>query len=754
MSTNPSRHTDSRYYRLYRNTPLISAVFVLLLIVAGFGLAGISFDHNIKTMLPDDPTIRRPLQFLEESTFSSNLLVSLSIPPEYMLPELLKWVDILADDLSSPALSPYISNIITGLPDTGVSQSMADFLNYAPQLISPGDLAAVEARINPAGIKKTLEQIYLKMMTPAGSFMLPFFQNDPLSVKTPLLDKLNILSKSMGYQVKLENGHFVSRDGRHALMILTTPVSVTDPKTSRKLLDVLNKSLNRLPGHISADIIGGHLHTLSNETIIKRDIRLTLTIAAMGFLLLFGLVFRDVRAVLVFLLPSLFILIALGLLALVYDALSYFVLGMSVVIAGIAIDYGIHTYLAVKTGRDTANVTHIIRPLIYGAATTITIFASFYLLSVKGYHELATFSICALLLCLGGAIFLLPRFLKPGQSGVTVNAQRHLSTPARYVILGLWGLFLVTALAVTPRISLQTDFAALDGTAPEILAAENRFRETWTTRQQDPAVLVISAATEEKALSLNETVYQQATTESDAVEASTLASIAPIWPSQATRKKNLNNWNRFWTTNGPRLQELLVEQGKDFHFSKAAFSPFFNGLTIGRVNDIAPRDISLLVQLKDRFILNTDTGVRILTFFPDTPDVLKKMEAVSGTIPEAFIVAQNAFAQRLSKAIAGEIQKLAIIAAILIPLLTLLLLRRVQSAALAMVPVLSWVRHWSILMPRSPPGLVQSPALRCFANIFCTRFCGLGMFFLILSKVKTQNFASLYILIQTQYAGN
>ncbi len=76
----------------------------------------------------------------------------------------------------------------------------------------------------------------------------------------------------MGFDVAIEEGHFISRDGRHAMLIIQTPVKMMDSQKSKELVQALDERINKLPGYVSADVIGGHLHTVSNERVIKRDI--------------------------------------------------------------------------------------------------------------------------------------------------------------------------------------------------------------------------------------------------------------------------------------------------------------------------------------------------------------------------------------------------------------------------------------------------------------------------------------------------
>ena len=196
------------------------------------------------------------------------------------------------------------------------------------------------------------------------------------------------------------------------MLVLQTPVTITDASGARELVLYLRERLEDLPDYVSADIIAGHLHTISNEDVIKRDVWLALGIAGAAFFFLFVFLFRDIRAAMLFLLPVASVLVAINLSNLLLSHLSYFIVGMGGVVAGISVDYGIHVYMAVRSGDGRADaVKRVAKPVVTGALTTLSVFAAFFFSSVQGYHQLALFSILSIALCLACALFLLPHLM-------------------------------------------------------------------------------------------------------------------------------------------------------------------------------------------------------------------------------------------------------------------------------------------------------------------------------------------------------
>ena len=113
----------------------------------------------------------------------------------------------------------------------------------------------------------------------------------------------------------------------------------------------------------------------------------------------------------ILLLPVVAGLISMALISLFIKPMSYFIIGLGGVITGIAIDYGVHVYVAVM--HNTADVPHdsidvdnrvkqVARPVIIGCLTTAGIFwhSSFQMLQdIINYLSLQ-FSALSFLFCL------------------------------------------------------------------------------------------------------------------------------------------------------------------------------------------------------------------------------------------------------------------------------------------------------------------------------------------------------------------
>jgi len=240
---------------------MIVSILGLVILASLLSLKFVKYNNNIETMLPMDPQVQQSMRFLRESNFSDKLVISLRLnDPQRSTADLIASTDRLAAAISSPLVKQVISGINSGkfMPE------MIFFLQYLPQLTDSDSLAKLKNRITPDGIRERLASIYHQSLTPQSSFLMPFLRNDPLNLSSGLLGNIEKLSRASGYDVTINNGHFLSQDSRSAMLIVKTSVLLTEGFGSRKIVDYLKERLRTLPSYIKADIIAGHMHTVKN----------------------------------------------------------------------------------------------------------------------------------------------------------------------------------------------------------------------------------------------------------------------------------------------------------------------------------------------------------------------------------------------------------------------------------------------------------------------------------------------------------
>lgn len=665
------------------------AVLLLVLLLTALAGTALFFTHyegSIDLMLPPDKDIARSMDFLRGSSFSDKVIVSVALTDPAKTK---KDLFLAVDQLSASLTPPLFMKVVSGF---SVANVMDEFsvLRYAPQVLGSKDLDAIEGLINIDTVSNKMRGIYLQSMRPESVFTSSLSRSDPLGIKMLLLEKMRALPASMGYDVAIEDGHFISRDGRHALMILQTSVAMMDSPRSKELVSTLQKHIKELPGYVTADIISGHLHTVSNERVIKRDISFVSTIASVTFLVMFLLVFRDPRVLFVFIIPFIAIVWAILLATAVEGRLMYMVIGLGTAIAGFSVDYGLHMYIALKRGVDGPQFVKLCRLISVSATTTMFSFLVLYFSQIRGYHQLALFSALCVFICLMFALFVLPivlSSLKVQQvAGPNMDDRlRSFRWPVKLCV-SVWGVLFCLALYSSLSVTFDSDVKKLDGSGPEVLQAEQTFHEVWGGKTSQ-AIFVVTAKSLESAMEVNDSVFQAA---SGCVGKGEFTSLAQFWPSERLRNENSARWDSFWRQGKEaELKKLLRSASASYGFSDAAFAPFFDGLYHHQAD--AAGSSGLIAQLQERFVLSKDGEYRILSYFPDEQKYIDSLKEITKKYPGTFIVSGKAMSASISSFTAREIRILAPLAFLFNVVLAWLFFREWKYTLIALVPLVTGI---------------------------------------------------------------
>ncbi|HJL77758.1 MAG TPA: hypothetical protein QF355_00520, partial [Candidatus Marinimicrobia bacterium] len=495
-------------FRAERKKQIALAVAVgLVVLLALFSLRFIKLTNDIKVMLPQHENILQTFDFFRETPLAGNVFVSFEIKDSNDFPKLISAVDQFSANLDTPM----IKRVVTGTDGAITYDGIREFVRLAPQLMSEEELNVLDSRLNSSSVHKVLEKLYRDLLSPSGLVMKPVIEQDPLGFQKEALAKLRDLATSMEHNVEIRNGHLISRDGCHALVIIETDISITEGVGAKELIRYIEDALLKLPTTVSAVLIAGHIHSLSNERVIKRDVFVTITVASIGFLALFLFLFKDIKAILLFMVPIVSVLISILICSWILGEFSYIIMGMGALISGIAIDYCIHVYVAMRSGQ-TRQVAmgEITMPIMIGALTTVGVYSVLLLSRIPGYRELALFTVISILLSLGFATLLLPHFLTNHPEKIVEYKLKFRWTPNipdKYVIL-IWSISLGSCLLLLPFIHFRTDVRQYDGSEESIFQAEEKFDQDWGVKDR-PAMIVVEAPGFNEALERNYQIQQQ-----------------------------------------------------------------------------------------------------------------------------------------------------------------------------------------------------------------------------------------------------
>jgi uncharacterized protein len=665
----------------------VLAVLLGLTAASIAGLRSVPFSSNIESMLPADREVAQSMGFLKDSPISNKVVISLSLnSPDRDKRDLFAAADRLAESLQPP----FFTKAMVGLSEFRMAESMGHFFKEMPYLFTDRDLTSIDAMLERQQVGERMKKNYMTLLKPEGIGMGSMLRADPLGFSLLMINKLKFLSESMGYKVNIEDGHFISSDGRHAMVIATTSIPATDIDGCKRLFNDLDSRIAQLPAYISAGVISGHSHSLSNERVMKKDIALTSTVATIAFILLFIFAFADVRAVLIFVIPLLTIFMAIYLSYFILGELSYSVVGLATMLAGVSADYGIQVYIAARN-RDNPElrVNRIFAPTLIGAVTTFAVFFAFLFSTMEGYRQLGYLTMFGLALALLFSFLIIPHFVSKKNARI-LEGDRLESIPVkgRYII-ACWALPTLVLFVLAFTVRFDNNVYKIDGTEPAILKAEEEFRQVWG--QNRTAVFISTGESLEKALQQNDAVFREALS----IDGLRFSSLSSLYPSEKTRSENFSRWNEFWKQGrADKLRRLIAEEGLKYGFSEQAFSPFFDNLYREKKSAQNALNNDFIAKLQERFIHKVKNGYQVLSFFPDEEHYADALYKISKRHEGAFIVSPGALSKRISEAVHTDVLFMTGVAALLVVLLTYLYFRNVKELMLALVPVVtsvSWV---------------------------------------------------------------
>lgn len=670
-------------------------VFVTLISLAA--LPFLSFSGRIDVMLPEKSGIQDIFSFLKDVQVSDKVLVTLSMRDGTSDPDML----CAAADQYASALDPKLASPMnTGVRQAEITQDFKRLVRQMPEYTDTPLFAELSATTSDAGVTASLSNLVKRLQTPEGMFASSAARSDPLDWNSRMIQKIMGLLTSFGYRAVPVQGHLMDPERQHLLLVLQTPIAMMDVPGVRALLAHLEHCAKGLSPAVEARLVCAHLHTLGNETIIRRDIGVTAVAVVLVFCLLFFGVYRDWRAGYVVLLPFLASLPALALAACLFKGFSALVVGFGSVIAGITIDYAIHVYVVSRSAQREQNLKRIRSPVILSALTTLCVFVAFCFSTIPAYRQLGCFASLAILVSLVYALVGLPHVIPVSETTAegrsTAQATAGAGSPSRFKPWTAWLVIAGSAVAFAlgmmglRYLKFDANVSKLDGTSAAVIAEESRAIQLWGGGESRSAILSVEAPDEEAALRLNDALYVALLRAG--LGAPEISSLSPLSPSEATRQRRRKQWRDYWDdARTQAFQRRLTKVSDEMGFTEEAFSSFWALFHAWRTGETgAAEPIGFLQPVRARFI-HASQAVRVTTFVPDEPRVLEIAQGIKKEMPTLKIVSRLAFSSQLSAAFAHEIMVVSELAGVFILVVTVLMIRRPVMILLALLPPLAGV---------------------------------------------------------------
>lgn len=695
--------------------PMVSRLFAFLLprkfalgliltgclLAALFFLRDIRLAENIDVMLPDDATrMAEDFRLLSHAPFLSKVLVVLEREPHTSPEDLAR----TARAVRAAVGPPWFKAVADSEEQPTPLDAMHHLLGMLPVLLTENDLARIDAMLDPKAVNLALEEARETLVGLQGLGLKRLIRSDPLQFRRLAMEKLNSLDLfGQGFAfTAASEGVFVGANRDNALIVLDTPVAMTDAMGSRELLAQLERIVDgHLAAGMHASIIGGHAYTAANASSIRQDLAVVLIASSLGFLAVFMLFLRTWRAVLVYAVPLASMLAGIAAVAATSPAVSGITLGFGAVLMGISVDYGLHVYYRLQRSPDPAKaLLQVSRPILFCWLTTCGVFSLLLFSSLPGQRQLALFTVVGLSAAILLALVALPVFLAGNtrQTG-SLEKQRSpgwppgLPTPSgrrrKLALAAFFGLMAAAALC-WPAIRFDGRLQSLSMVSENLTRTEATIAKSWGgvrslamlfTQDQDP----------DRALSKADALWNYLT---QTLPRERIISLSPLLPPQSKQQAAILRWEEFWAQRGPELKQIMDREGASLGFAASAFSPFFEHLFAkpqqATIDDLHALGIK---ELADMLIVTDKESISIITLAPDSVELHALFETHREGFPQALADARLVSQSRLGKEIAAilhrDMTRFLVAAGALVVIIVALLFRDARRSLQALIPAVA-----------------------------------------------------------------
>jgi predicted exporter len=653
-----------------------------LTLLGGWLALKVPMEEGIAVMLPDsDPAFATSYALLKKAPFSRSVLIDLEAPTAGQAVLLAQSAERLRERLQAP----WISQVIGGLSLEAGALLLDGLFQHMPQLFTETDAAALASKTTLEQVEETLQSNLNALSGPEGLWLKRWLTKDPLAFRNQVLRKLSAVAALP--DVGFEEGALIDQSGRHTLLLVETPVSMEDSQASEQLLQYLNQVIaESVPETLTARLVCAHRYTVANANAIKRDLVLVFVFSSVGLIMVFVLLLRHWRAVFVFLIPLLAILVGVLATAAVFGTISVMTVGFGAVLMGISVDYGLHVFFALSRPQlDRAKyMSRLGVPMVVSCATTVGVFTVLLWSGMPIQRQLAIFSIAGLIGALVLALAWLPHWMVERKAGHWLVVPSTGCKKRRWIV-ALWLALLVACLPFSLRVNFDGDLRNVGLMPEDLLADEYCVRDTWGD-PRGQALVVVESDDVQAALAVNEQVHAQL---SQFWGPGELFSLAPLLPSLATQKANLERWQRFWHEDGrlDRLRETLKAKGSSLGFKDEAFVPLFAWIEEDR-KPFAVSDFRKIAgSLLDLMLLSRSEGLGLISIVPDNEQTIEAFNNDElGLPPGVEAISQQWFSSSLRQLLEHDFQRFLLMASVVVVLVLAVALRRPSEMILCLLP--------------------------------------------------------------------
>ncbi len=682
-----------------------------LFLVASLLITGLLLFRNIiisdtaVDMLPSK-AVRGDFQLLQQLGMVDKIFICLNIEEDEKLTEqqiflrLTQSVHQLADRLKA---SDQFSSLLYRLPQSNETSLFTLFHTHMPALLDQQDYQSLQSIISASGIERAMAANFVRLNSLAGFGSQKQVIHDPLHLHNLILDKLKYLKNS--FSLTVEDGYFLSEDGKSILLLGVSNHQLIDGNNAELIQKIIDDGLaDSLEPGVTSRVIGTLPHTLANRDSIRRDLRTLIPIATCFLLLLLIAGLRSLNGLLVCAIPFLAAPFAISITSLIHGRIGGLAIGFGIVLIGIAVDFAIHLYLALRyeAGPRSDILHRITKPILMAVLTTSSVFIVLLFSQIPSHKQMATLALFGVVTAVLFSYQIIPPIVTGGkkfsQPDFFVKLQSVSLQPYTRPVLLIWLLFVIIGLFCWSGLKYRGDLQAFDIKEPSIIEDERYFKTTWK-QQGEQGFLVARGKNLDEALARNSTIYTLLRQHDFEFQ-----SIAPLLPHSEFQSKNLATWKSFWEKELPSFKNRFSEQAKRQGFALQAFTPFFSWLnskakpiTIDsyKNSSLQPIIFSMIKEVNPKDLQESSSSFLISTNL-DTSGGLSTPLLDLDRLDGITLISNSKWRKTIERLLKQDIIRLTLGAGCLILIIVVFIFRTTRKVIGVLAPVLSALSSMAI----------------------------------------------------------
>ncbi|MDX9786181.1 MAG: MMPL family transporter [Desulfobacterales bacterium] len=334
--------------RSIANTPgrvLLSFNVLLLAAVLVTGL--LKFERDIFKLLPaDNPTFQVLVHAMKRSTAQDRLflLVTLRVEGKTLIDSAKRLTDALrkmtVDNV--PAFEKITYQKAEAVGSEEFKTIYDRFLEDPKIFLTEEDQEKFSHLItSEEALERELQKSLAIIAMPGAADLARMAAMDPFNFRQFILEKLQRLHQGFVFAA---GPNLLSADGRALLIIATPAKALMEPDAARRLLAQVERIRSAVP-ELEIGMTGGYAIAAQEEALVRGDIAGCLIGSMIGITVFLIIVYRNFFVLSFFMIPLVAgIQLAMGVMAVLCDAIHMLAMAFAAVIIGLGIDFAIHIY--------------------------------------------------------------------------------------------------------------------------------------------------------------------------------------------------------------------------------------------------------------------------------------------------------------------------------------------------------------------------------------------------------------------------